>query len=396
MTPEGSHEHDHEHDHEHEEHEHEHEHDHEHEHGHHHHGPHSHYHGEKNIAIAFFLNLVFIVIEFFGGLFTNSFAILTDALHDLGDTLSLGVSWYLERVSKKGKDARFSLGYRRFSLLAALINSLILLGGSLFILTEVIPRLIHPHHANSTGMFWLAVVGIAVHGVAAYRMSKGGSLNERAVALHLMEDVFGWIAVLLASILIHFKDLHIIDPLLSVAITLYILYKVVFNLKETLVIFLQGVPPDVKIDKIQEEILAIKGVCAMCDTNIWSLDGVNNVLTTHIVLDKKVCAEDSFVIKRKAKEIIEKYDIKHITVEIECHEERGEVELKKEEFHVHEKNKGKLRQFFEEYIPKTLKSKILLVIIFIAILFILFMLAPESEEHEHDPNAPVNVEESHE
>jgi cobalt-zinc-cadmium efflux system protein len=370
----------------HDQHDHEHEKGHEHGHGHSH--IHGHYHGEKNIAFAFFLNLIFIVIEVIGGLATNSFAILSDALHDLGDTLSLGISWYLERVAKKGKDARFSLGYRRFSLLAALINSLILMIGSIFILIEVIPRLIHPHHTDANGMFWLAIIGIAAHGVAAYRLSKGNSLNEKAVSLHLMEDVIGWIAVLFASILISIKDLHIIDPLLSTLITLYILWKVVLNLKETLIIFLQGVPPDIKINHLQKKILKLKGVAVMCDTNIWSLDGANNVLTTHITVENTVKGEKVFALKKQIKKIIESYDIKHITIELERKSERKPAELKSDVFKKNTEAHNKMTEVIQTLIPKTFKAKVLVGIIFLCLLAIVFFAAPSSEEHGHDENNP--------
>ncbi|MFC1787898.1 cation diffusion facilitator family transporter, partial [Patescibacteria group bacterium] len=286
--------------------------------------PHDHDHsGEKNIASAFFLNLFFIIIEVIGGLATNSFAILSDALHDLGDTLSLAVSWYLERVAKRGQDTKFSFGYRRFSLLAALINSLVLLVGGLFILSEVIPRLIHPHHADAGGMMLLALFGILVNGLAAFRLRKGKTINEKTVSLHLLEDVYGWVAVLFAGLLILIKDIHIIDPLLSILITIYILYKVIKNLKETLTIFLQGVPPEVKLEKIQKSVMRIKGVCSMCDTHIWSLDGVNNVLTTHIVIDDMVKGEKIFAIKNRVKALIHKNDIKFVTIEIERKSERS-------------------------------------------------------------------------
>jgi cobalt-zinc-cadmium efflux system protein len=363
--------------------------------GHSHSHVHSHYHGEKNIAFAFFLNLIFIVIEIVGGLATNSFAILSDALHDLGDTLSLGVSWYLERVSKRGKDARFSIGYRRFSLLAALINSLILMAGSFYILSEVIPRILHPHHADSTGMFYLAVVGITVHGVAAYRLSKGTSLNERSVSLHLLEDVFGWVAVLIASILIAIKDLHIIDPLLSGLITLYILYKVILNLKETLIIFLQGVPPDLKINQLQKNVLKIKGVSAMCNTNIWSLDGVNNVLTTHIVVDKSVRGEQVFALKKRITKLVEDYDIKNITIEMERAERGSKAHQKSDVFVEEHHHKGKVEKFFDVVIPKTNKGKIFLALIALALFSLVFFASPDSEEHEDDPNSPIHLEEGH-
>lgn len=353
---------------------------------------HSHEHGsETSIASAFFLNLFFVVIEVIGGLTTNSFAILADALHDLGDTVSLAVSWYLERIARRKKDARFSFGYRRFSVLAALINSLVMLVGALFILSEVVPRLLHPHHANAEGMFLLAIFGIAINGFAAYRTRKGKSLNEQAVSLHMLEDVFGWVAILLASILIYFKDLHVIDPLLSFLITLYILWQVLMNLKQTLLIFLQGVPPEVKISNIEAAVKRIKGVCAMCDTNIWSLDGVNNVLSTHVVLDDSVKGEQAFAIKQRVKDIVRKNDIQHVTIELERKKEREPEEMG-ETLAEKPKEPNKVLEFVKALLPKTRKGKIALLVMILVFLAVLFLVTPESEEHEHDPNAPGHSE----
>ncbi len=175
--------------------------------------------GSKNIRTAFFLNVTFTIIEIIGGIMTNSMAILSDAVHDLGDSLSLGMAWYFQGLSSKGRDKSFSYGYGRFSLLGALINVCVLLIGSILILWKTIPRLLAPEAVDTTGMMILAVIGVIFNGLAVYRMRGGKSLNERVVALHLMEDVLGWVAVLIGSIIMHFFDLPIIDPILSLLIT---------------------------------------------------------------------------------------------------------------------------------------------------------------------------------
>jgi cobalt-zinc-cadmium efflux system protein len=167
----------------------------------------------SNIKVAFFLNLGFTIIEIIGGLWTNSIAIISDALHDLGDSFSLGLSWFLERYSRKKKDEKYSYGYRRYSLFAALINSLILIAGSIFILYKAIPRLINPEELNAKGMLIFAVTGIIINGIAVLQVRRGKSLNERIVSLHLFEDVLGWAAVFVISIVIIFKSIPILDPI---------------------------------------------------------------------------------------------------------------------------------------------------------------------------------------
>jgi cobalt-zinc-cadmium efflux system protein len=251
-----------------------------------HHHDHSHHHAEGNVKVAFFLNLSFTIIEIIGGLYTNSLAILSDALHDLGDSLSLGLSWYFQRLSKKGRTKRYSYGYKRFSLLGAIINSIVLVIGSIFILTKAIPELFDPEETNVEGMFYLAILGIVVNGAAVLKLRKGKSLNEKVVSLHLLEDVLGWVAVLIGSIIMMLIDAPFIDPLLSVLISIFVLFNVYKSLKQSLQVVLQGIPSDVSIDTIREKLKSITQITNLHDCHAWSMDGQYNVLTMHLQLDK--------------------------------------------------------------------------------------------------------------
>lgn len=288
---------------------------------------HQHEHNStSNIKVAFFLNLSFTIFEIIGGLWTNSMAILADALHDLGDSFSLGLAWYLEGYSKKKPDEKFTYGYSRFSLLGALINSVVLIAGSIFILTIVIPRLFTPEPINAKGMLAFAVVGIIVNGVAALRLRKGSTLNERVVSWHLIEDVLGWVAVFIVSIVLIFKDIPILDPILSIIITLYILYNVFKNLTEVVNVFLQRTPDQFSIPAIEQEIVEKTQAILAHHTHIWSLEGEKHVLSTHIVVDEDSSRQDIVNIKNKVKELINEQGIKHITVEIEFESEECDDE----------------------------------------------------------------------
>jgi len=251
-------------------------------------------------------------------------AILSDALHDLGDSLSLGVAWYLEKYSKRGPDEKYSFGYARFSLLGALINSLILMGGSVIIFINVIPRMFNPEPVNSKGMLLFALLGIAINGLAVLRLRKGTSLNEKVVLWHLMEDILGWVVILIASVVLLFVDIPILDPILSLGITLYILYHVVNNLREVLRILLQGVPGNLSIGAIEEEIVAKTGVVSVHHTHIWSLEGERNLLSTHIVLPDEVLRDELIAIKREVKELVRSRGIQHVTLEIDFASENCE------------------------------------------------------------------------
>lgn len=296
-----------------------HDHDHDHGHGHHHHGHghHHHHHGTSNIKVAFFLNLVFTIIELIGGILTNSVAILSDAIHDLGDSLSLGLAWYFQKLSGKEGDAKYTFGYRRFSLLGAIVNSVILAAGSTFVLTRAIPRLFNPEPTHAGGMFLLAVLGVLFNGAALFRLKKGSSLNERAVALHMMEDVLGWVAVLFGSILIYFTGWMIIDPILSILIMIYIIYNIFRNLKETIFIILQGVPDNISTEKVRTTLLSNNSVTDVHDLCIWSMDGSYNVMSVHLVLDKNYSMKETTDIKEQVHTLLKPFPIHHITIATE-------------------------------------------------------------------------------
>jgi len=196
----------------------------------------------QRIGWAFFLNFCFTIIEFIGGWLTNSTAIMANAVHDLGDTLSIGSAWILNKLGKKQANSEFSYGFRRLSLFGALFNGIVLVVGSLWIMSEAVPRLSNPVMPETEGMLLLAIFGVCVNGFAAYKLSAGESLNERILNWHLLEDVLGWVAVLIVSIVLIFVELPILDPLLSIAFTLFILVNVVRNLWGTLKLFAQSSP----------------------------------------------------------------------------------------------------------------------------------------------------------
>ncbi|MHB1319131.1 MAG: cation diffusion facilitator family transporter, partial [Anaerolineae bacterium] len=222
---------------------------------------HGHLHGHAgdtsaNLQLAFFLNAAFALIELVGGLLTGSLAILSDALHDLGDSIALALAWVLQRLSLRRGDARFSFGYRRLSLVGALVNTLILVTGAAYVLSRAIPRLTYPVQPNAAGMLGLALLGIAVNGVAAYRLSRDSNLNARAVTLHLMEDVLGWAAVLLVGIVMLFADVPILDPLVSIVISIWVLYNAIRGVRQAAGLFLQGVPAGIDLEAIEGRLSA--------------------------------------------------------------------------------------------------------------------------------------------
>jgi len=263
------------------------------------------------------MNLGFTVIEIIGGIYTNSVAIISDALHDFGDTVSLAIAWYLQKISNRGRDRYYTYGYRRFSLLGAVFISVMLIVGAVFIIKESIERLMSPDEVNARGMMYLAILGIIVNGIAVLRLRKGTSMNEKAVYLHMLEDVLGWLAVLVVSIVMMFVDAPILDPLLSIGITIWVLFNVYKNLKKTFRIFLQEVPEDVDIEKVEKALNEIRGIRSIHDLHIWSLDGENNIITLHAVIDDNSPDETQQDLKREIRNTCEQFNIQHATIEFE-------------------------------------------------------------------------------
>lgn len=286
----------------------------------HHHG--HHHHHVSNIKVAFFLNLAFTLIEIIGGIYTNSVAILSDALHDLGDSLSLGLAWYFQKLSIKKSNKVYTYGYKRFSLIGALVNSIILILGTFFILYEAIPRLINPEQADAKGMIILAVLGIIFNGLGVLKLKKGDSINERVISLHLLEDVLGWVAVLIGALCMFFFDLPIIDPILSVLIACFILYNVIKNLKSTFDIILQSSPHNMDTEKINHYLLSHNEIIEAHDIHTWSMDGQYNILTVHLVLDQNYSLDSLNSLKSKIRDGLHELGIEHATLEFETENEK--------------------------------------------------------------------------
>lgn len=312
------------HDHDHHDHDHDHgaAHSHDHGHSHSHSGGHSHQHDysgleSRRIAVAFWLNFVFTIIELVGGLLTNSVAIISDAVHDFGDTLAIGFGWIASRLARRDPDAAYTYGYQRLSLLSALVIGLTLVIGSAVILFNAVPRLWEPPAPHTGGMFWLALVGIAANGIAAVQLRGGSTQNEKVLSWHLLEDVLGWVAVLIASIAIRFTGWNIIDPLLSIAFTLFILFNVLRSLRDTLHLFLQKSPDAALADTIRGELAALAEIRECHHLHLWSLDGRQHVLTVHLVLAQEIDTAQLRALKQRIHALLEPHRLAHTTIEFE-------------------------------------------------------------------------------
>ena len=251
-----------------------------------------------------------------GGALTNSLAILADALHDLGDSMILLSSWKIESIAHRKPDWRRTFGYRRLSLLAAFLNAVILFGGSLTILFQVVGRLINPQPVNANGMIVIAIVGVIANAAGSLRLKKGETLNEKMLSWHLLEDVLSWLGILIAATIIRFTGWHILDPIITIGFTAFVLWGVWRNSREMFNVFLEGAPSQKSLPAIVEEIEKVDGIKRVYDIHLWSLDGKHHLATVKILVDRDAFKAYNST-ERAIKEIFERHQITHSTVELE-------------------------------------------------------------------------------
>ena len=273
---------------------------------------------EKRVRVAALLNFGFTIIEIVGGLWTNSLAILSDALHDFGDSIALLVSWLFERGAKRSPDAKYTFGYQRLSLFSALFSAAVLVGGSIVIIFQAIPRFFNPEPVNAFGMVGIAIFGISFNGLGFFLLKRGESLNEKVLSWHLLEDVLGWVGVLAGGIIIFFWNFYLVDPIITFGLTVFILFNVTKNLKEAISILLQGVPKHINLEAVKQDLKTIKGVLEIHDIHIWSLEGETDVFTAHIVVDDESLEKRPQQTKQTIKEMLLKHHIEHSTIELEA------------------------------------------------------------------------------
>lgn len=269
----------------------------------------------KKILVAFILNIAFSIFELVGGILTNSISIISDSVHDFGDAISIGISLILEKISKRKPDSNYTYGYARYSILGALITTIVLTVGSIFVIINSINRIINPEPINYNGMILFAIFGVVINFMAAYFTRDGKSINQKAVNLHMLEDVLGWVVVLIGSILMRFTNIVLLDALMSISIAVFILVNAFKHIQYILDLFLEKTPKDISIPELKKHIMSIEGIEDVHHIHVWSMDGITNYATMHIVTKNK--NKNTKEIKDKIREEMQEHNINHTTIEIE-------------------------------------------------------------------------------
>lgn len=266
------------------------------------------------VWLAFFLNLSFAIVEFIAGGIFGSSAVLADSVHDFGDAVAIGISAFLESISNRKEDSHYTLGYKRFSLLGAMVTAVILMTGSGMVILENMVKLFHPQPVNEEGLLWLGIIAISVNVLASLVIRKGQTKNESILSLHFLEDILGWLAVILMAIILRFTDWYILDPLLSLAISLFILSKAIPRFWSTLKIFLDAVPEGVDIQKIRSDLEQLDHVASVNQLNLWTMDGLEKNAIIHVCLEHVKHME---VCKESIRDLLKDCGFQNVTIEVD-------------------------------------------------------------------------------
>ena len=267
------------------------------------------------VWLAFFLNLSYAIVEFIAGGVFGSSAVLADSVHDLGDAIAIGLSAFLETISNREEDSHYTLGYKRFSLLGALVTAVILMTGSVLVILENITKLFHPQAVNDEGILWLGIIAVSINVLASLVVRKGKTKNESILSLHFLEDTLGWLAVILMAIVLRFTDWYILDPLLSLVISIFILSKAIPRFWSTLKIFLDAVPEGVDIKQVKSDLEQLDHVASLNQLNLWTMDGLEKNAIVHVCLKE---IEQMELCKESIRSMLKDCGFQNITIEVDA------------------------------------------------------------------------------
>ena len=269
---------------------------------------------KTSIWLAFFLNLSYAIVEFIAGGIFGSSAVLADSVHDLGDAMAIGISALLETISDREEDRQYTLGYKRFSLLGAMLTAVILMIGSVLVILENVTKIAHPQPVNEEGILWLGIIAVAINVLASLVVRKGKTKNESILSLHFLEDTLGWLAVILMAIILRFTDWYILDPLLSLVISIFILSKAIPRFWSALKIFLDAVPEGVDIKKVKNDLEQLDNVASVNQLNLWTMDGLEKNAIIHVCLKR---IEDMEASKTAIRHYLKDIGFHNVTIEVD-------------------------------------------------------------------------------
>ena len=284
---------------------------------------HDHTHGanKKVLLISFIIITLYMIVEAIGGFLTNSLALLADAGHMLSDAISLGIALLAFTLGEKAANYSKTYGYKRFEILAAVLNGVTLLVIAIYIFYEAISRFQNPPEVASTGMLIIASIGLLVNILVAWIMMRGAdveeNLNMRGAYLHVISDMLGSIGAIIAALLIIFFGWGWADPLASVIVAALVLRSGYYVTKSGLHVLMEGTPENVDVDDVIQTILSTKGIHDVHDLHVWSITSGLNALSCHAIVDDQMTIAESDQLLRQIEHDLEHQNIHHMTIQLE-------------------------------------------------------------------------------
>ena len=272
---------------------------------------------ENRILVAFLLNLVFTFVEIWGSAVTGSVTILSDAIHDFGDCIALALAWRMEKLSKRPANERYHFGYRRFSVVAGLLNNMILLMGGIVLIVTSVQRFFCPRAIDGRGMLVFAVFGILINGSAMLLTSKGKNINEKTISMHMLEDVLTWVAVFVVGVVMCFYDVPVLDSLLAIGMTFVIFVGVLRNLRRIFSIITVCSPFDVReYRNLQERLEGLNSVGVLEQLRLFSMDGEDKNAEVCLVLYEEISVEDMIRLYEQVGKCCKEFGILQTVIQI--------------------------------------------------------------------------------
>jgi cobalt-zinc-cadmium efflux system protein len=274
----------------------------------------------KKLKLAIILTSVILIAEIIGGIISNSLALFTDAAHVFMDVLALGLSFSAITIACRPMDEKATFGYHRAEIFAALINAVLLFVVVIFILQEAYERLLTPPEIRTTEMLIVASIGLAVNLFVTYTLRGHHDLNIRGAYLHVLGDTLSSVGVIVGGVIIILTGNYIVDPILSVIISIIIIYNSIKLLKESVDILMERTPKHIDIEELKKDILTCKGVNAIHDLHVWSICSNVHALSAHLIVKPMDVKETEKITKKLNMHLMKGYKISHTTLQFECNE----------------------------------------------------------------------------
>ncbi len=287
---------------------------------------HSHNHSHSaetsglKLAITILLNFLITIVEIIGGIISGSLSLISDALHNFSDGIAVIISYIAIRLNRRPKDEKYTFGYKRAEILAAVFNASVLIGISLYLFFEAYNRFTNPEHVQGGLMTVVASIGLLANVIGTLLLKSGSknNMNIRAAYLHLLSDAVSSVGVIIGGLFIYFYNIYWIDPLLTVLISLYIIRESYSIVREATEVLMMAAPPDLSIKELEKELLTLEGIKNIHHVHLWKINEHDIHFEAHVNVKDQMISNTEILLEEAEKLLHDKFDIGHVTLQFEC------------------------------------------------------------------------------